>query len=77
MNHDSGDTDLLIVQTALKAAKDYPTVLTCEDTDLLVLALHHSRMKKLFTLHMNQTEPAIGRSLEDWSCKANSRQNMP
>ena len=26
-NHDSGDDDLLIAQTALKAAKDYPTVL--------------------------------------------------
>ena len=27
VNHDSGDDDLLIAQTALKAAKDYPTVL--------------------------------------------------
>ena len=41
MNHGSGDAELLIVQTALKAAKDYPMVLIGEDTDLLVLALHH------------------------------------
>ena len=27
VNDASGDADLLIVQTALKAAKDYPTVL--------------------------------------------------
>ena len=59
MNHASGDNDLLIVQTALKAAKDYPTVLTCEDTDLLVLALHHSRMKKLFTYEPKQSQQLV------------------
>ena len=53
VNHASGDADFLIVQTALKAAKDYHIVLIGEDTDLLVLTLHHF-MKKLFTLHMNQ-----------------------
>ena len=41
VNHASGDADLPIVRTALKAAKDYPTVLIGEDTDVLVLALHH------------------------------------
>ena len=46
VNPASGDADLLIVQTALKTAKDYPTVLTGEDTDLLVLALHHFRNEK-------------------------------
>ena len=48
MNHASGDADLLIVQAALKAAKYYPTVLTGEDTDLLVLALHHFTNEKTF-----------------------------
>ena len=46
VNYDSGDADLLIVQTALKAGKDYPTVLTGEDTDLLLLALHHFTNEK-------------------------------
>ena len=47
MNHASGDADLLIVQTALKAAKDYPTVLIAEDTDLLALALQHFTNEKV------------------------------
>ena len=46
VNPASGDADLLIVQTALKAAKDYSTVLTGENTDQLVLALHHFRNEK-------------------------------
>ena len=46
VNHASGDADLLIVQTALKAAKDYPTVLIGEDTNLLVLARHYFRNEK-------------------------------
>ena len=46
VNYVSGDADLLIVQTPLKAAKDYPTVLTGEDTDLLLLALHHFTNEK-------------------------------
>ena len=45
VNHASGDADL-IVQTALKAAKAYPTVLIGEDTDLLVLVLHHFMNEK-------------------------------
>ena len=45
VNHASGDADL-IVQTALKAAKDYPTVLIGEDTNLLVLARHYFRNEK-------------------------------
>ena len=46
VNHASRDADLLIVQTALKAAKGYPTVLIVEDTDLLVLGLHHFTNEK-------------------------------
>ena len=46
VNHASGDADFLIVQTALKAAKDYRTVLIGEDTDLLVLTLHHFMNEK-------------------------------
>ena len=58
MNHASGDADLLIVQTALKAAKYYPTVLTGEDTDLLVLALHHFTNEKAlyFTYEPKQSQ---------------------
>ena len=58
MNHVSGDADILIVQTALKAAKDYPTVLIGEDTDLLVLALHHFTNEKplYFTYEPKQTQ---------------------
>ena len=46
VNHTSGDSDRLIVQTALKAAKDYSTVLIGEDTDLFVLRLHHFKNEK-------------------------------
>ena len=47
INHASRDADLLIVQTALKEGKHYPTVLTDEDTDLIVLALHHFTNEKV------------------------------
>ena len=58
MNHASGDADLLIVQTALKAVKDYPTVLTGEDTDLLILALHDFTNEKAlyFTYEPKQSQ---------------------
>ena len=58
VNHASGDADLLIVQTALKATKDYPTVLIGEDTDLLVLALHHLTNEKAlyFTYEPKQSQ---------------------
>ena len=58
VNHASGDADLLIVQTALKAAKDYPTVLIGDDTDLFVLALHHFTIEKAlyFTYESKQSQ---------------------
>ena len=56
VNHASGDADLLIAQTALKASKDYLMDLIGEDTDLLVLALHISQMKKLFTYEPKQSQ---------------------
>ena len=37
----SGDVDLLIVQTAITSAATRPTVVIGEDTDLLILLLHH------------------------------------
>ena len=46
VNHASGAADLLIAQTALKSAKDYPAILIGEDTDLPVLALHHFTNEK-------------------------------
>ena len=54
INHASRDADLLIVQTALKEGKHYPTVLTDEDTDLIVLALYHLGMKKGFASEIKQ-----------------------
>ena len=47
INHASRDADFLIVQTALIEGKHYPTVLTDEDTDLIVLALHHFTNEKV------------------------------
>ena len=37
----SGDADVLIVQTAIRSAVTRPTVVIGEDTDLLILLLHH------------------------------------
>ena len=61
MNHASGHDDLPIVQTVLKAAKDYPTVFTGEDTDLLVLALHHFKNGKVlyFTYEPKQSQQLV------------------
>ena len=41
-----GDTDVQIVSKALELAEEKNTVLVGEDTDLLVLLLHHSKSKK-------------------------------
>ena len=38
-----GDADVLIVQTALKSATKQETVLVGDDTDLLVLLIHHAK----------------------------------
>ena len=58
VNHASGDDDLPIVHAALEAAKDYPMVLIGEDTDLLVLALHHFTNEKAlyFTYEPTQSQ---------------------
>ena len=58
VNHNSGDADLLIAQTALKASKDYLMDLIGEDTDLLVLALHHFTNEKAlyFTYEPKQSQ---------------------
>ena len=37
----SGDADILIVQTAIRSAVKRPTVVIGEDTDLLIVLLHH------------------------------------
>ena len=48
LNHTSGDADLLIVLTVLKAEKVYSTVFIGEDAKLLILALHHFTNEKVF-----------------------------
>lgn len=40
--HADADADVLIALTAIESAKTKPTVLLGEDTDLLVLLLHHA-----------------------------------
>ena len=65
VNHASGNADLLIVQTALKTAKDYPTVLTGEDTNLLVLALHHFTNEK--TLYFTYEPKQSHQLAEVWN----------
>ena len=61
VNHASGDADLFIVQTALKATNNYPTVLIDEDTDLIVLALCHLGMKKVFPSEIKQNRASSQR----------------
>ena len=58
VNHASSDADIFIVQTILKPSKDYLTVLIGEDTDLLVLALHHFTNAKAlyFTYEPKQSQ---------------------
>ena len=37
----SGDADVLILQTAIRSAVTRPSVVIGEDTDVLILLLHH------------------------------------
>lgn len=50
IRHADGDADVLIVSTALKAAETCDTILTGDDTDLMILLCHHanSNHKKIF-----------------------------
>jgi len=41
VRHAPGDADLLIVETAIKISRKKATVVIGEDTDLLILLLHH------------------------------------
>lgn len=43
--HADGDADCLIVSTVLEKAKEAPTALVGQDTDLLVLLLHHTNQE--------------------------------
>ena len=54
VNYDSGDADLLIVQTALKAERIILRLSLVRILTYLFLHCTISRMKKIFTLHMNQ-----------------------
>ena len=40
--HSSGDADCLIVKTAFESAQNTNTVLIGDDTDLLVMLIHHA-----------------------------------
>ena len=52
--HDSADADLLIVQKAVESASSMETVLVGDDTDLLVLLIHHVPLEsKDISLHLN------------------------
>ena len=42
--HARSDADVLIIQTAIQSSKTVNTVVVGEDTDLLVLLLHHAHM---------------------------------
>lgn len=46
VRHASGDADVLIVLTAIESAQHHDTVLIGEDTDLLILLLHHIKDAK-------------------------------
>ena len=49
-----GDADIVIVVRALKAAQTYSEVMIySEDTDILVLLLHHTQVNKVFNENKN------------------------
>ena len=48
----SGDADVLIVQTVVSSAATKPTVIIGEDTDLLILLLHHAKMTAICDLRI-------------------------
>ena len=42
--HARSDADVLIIQTAIQSSSTANTVVVGEDTDLLILLLHHANM---------------------------------
>lgn len=49
-----GDADCLIVNTAIKKSQNGHTVLVGEDTDLLILLLHHAKQTTFSLFLFNQ-----------------------
>ena len=66
--HARGDADTLIVDTAINLAKQTPTTVIGEDTDLLVLLLHH------YTADLNQmqfrSDSKSTKSVKIWDIRA-------
>ena len=45
--HDQSDADVLIAKTAIESAASMDTILVGDDTDLLILLIHHAPLDKL------------------------------
>lgn len=61
VHHAKGDADLLIVKTAVAIAKDHPTVLVGDDTDLLILLCHHFVEGELYFMPEPKSTSLVGR----------------
>ena len=55
-HHATGDTDVLITMSADNSVKSQDTVLVGDDTDLIVLLLHHCQKGKLQTELCTRTQ---------------------
>ena len=65
-----GETDVLIVQTALTSATKQETVLVGDDTDLLVLIIYHAKNVRHYVFFRPQTRRASQKGNRCWNIPA-------
>ena len=57
VRHARGDADLLIMETAVAAAESRQTIVIADDTDILVLLIHHANNSEVANNLWLQTTP--------------------
>ena len=62
-----GDTDLMIMLTAVEAANIQVTVIVGEDTDLLELLCHHANMESYRIFFKSQPKKVVESNPKVWS----------
>ena len=65
----SEDADLMIVKTALNSSNKIDTILTGEDTDLLVLLCYHFRQEPFGVFLMSEPKQSTSHQVKIWNIR--------
>ena len=71
--HGEGDADLLIIQTAVEASRSQDVIVIGEDTDLLVLLIHHIHVESCGIFFRSERKQTAKKMVKVWDIKALKR----